>query len=188
MYDIILWGLATAYSILRNHGGTITVQSKLGKGSAFHAYLRAAIQKKPVIQEIQDTVVTGAGRILVMDDEKILRDFVADLLNHLGYKADLVADGQETIEAYCKAKEEGEPYDCVLLDLTVPGGMGGKETIQLLRKIDPDVRAIVSSGYSEDPVMADFKAYGFSAVMAKPYNAEQLSGVLNSVLSRQKLS
>ncbi|MBM3299524.1 MAG: response regulator, partial [Deltaproteobacteria bacterium] len=114
-----------------------------------------------------------------------LREFVAELLDYLGYQVGLAADGQETIEAYVKAKRAGRPFDCILMDLTIPGGMGGKETIHRLREFDPQVRAIVSSGYSDDPVMSDFKKYGFSGVVAKPYDAEKLSRVLSEVLSRQ---
>jgi PAS domain S-box-containing protein len=177
-------GLATSYSIMRNHGGTITIDSEPGLGSVFNVYIPASSGDMPRDDKASDKLVQGDGSVLVMDDEEMLRDFIGELLDHLGYEVGFAADGQETIDAYCKAKEAGKPFDCVLMDLTIPGGMGGKETIRKLRQIDPQIKAIVSSGYCDDPVMADFESYGFSGVVAKPYDAEELSVVLSRVMSK----
>lgn len=175
-------GLASCYSILKNHGGFVTVNSEVGNGTVFHVYLPAASNAKSIPKQISEGPIAGKGSVLVMDDEEILRNFVAELLNYLGYEVQLACDGLETIELYGKAKEVGRPFDCVLMDLTIPGAMGGKEAIQKLLEIDPNVTAIVSSGYSDDPVMADYERHGFRGVVAKPYDAAQLSEVLHKVL------
>ncbi len=177
-------GLATSYSILKNHDAMITVESEIGMGTTFHIYLPVSAHKRPLKERVKDKPIQGNGRILVMDDEEMLRNFVGELLDLLGYDVDFAADGQETLDAYCRARQEGAPFDCVLMDLTIPGGMGGREAIQKLLEIDPSVKAVVSSGYSDDPVMADFKNYGFCGVVAKPYDAEQLSEVLHRVINR----
>lgn len=176
-------GLATCYSILKNHDGAITVDSAKGVGSVFSIYLPIAQKNELPVPEHRDGVICGQGRILVMDDEEILRNFVGDLLMMLGYEVSFAADGLEAISAYCQALKQNTPFDCVLMDLTIPGGMGGKEAIRKLREINPEVRAIVSSGYSDDPVMANHELYGFCGVVAKPYDAEQLSEVLHKALS-----
>jgi CheY-like chemotaxis protein len=177
-------GLATSYSILKNHDGTITVESEVGKGSTFRIYLPVSSKKEPEKKTVKENPIPGQGRVLVMDDEAILRDFVGELLELLGYEVDFACDGAETLAVYSNAQERGQPYDCVIMDLTIPGGMGGKEAIQRLLELDPNVKAIVSSGYSDDPVMADYKRYGFCGVVAKPYDAETLSEVLHKVIAR----
>jgi PAS domain S-box-containing protein len=177
-------GLATSYSILKNHDGMITVDSELGAGATFRIYLPVSARKELEKKSAKEKPISGQGRVLVMDDEEILRDFVGELLELLGYDVNFACDGVETIAAYSKAQEQGRPYDCVLMDLTIPGGMGGKEAIQRLLEIDPNVKAIVSSGYSDDPVMADYRKYGFCGVVAKPYDAEELSEVLHKVIER----
>jgi CheY-like chemotaxis protein len=179
-------GLATCYSILKNHDGYITVESEMGQGTTFHAYLPATSKKRIRRRETREGPVVGRGLILVMDDEEILRNFVGDLLDYLGYEVEFAVDGEETIDLYVKAMEAGDPFDCVIMDLTIPGGMGGREAIQKLREIDPEVTAVVSSGYSDDPVMADFERHGFRGVVAKPYDAGQLSEVLHRVIRPRK--
>lgn len=178
-------GLATCYSILRNHDGVITVDSRLGTGTTFHVYLPASSGKEAEKPMVGRKPVSGNGRVLVMDDEAILRDFIEELLVMLGYDVQGTADGVEAIQAYQKARETGRPFDCVLMDLTIPGGMGGKETIRRLLEIDPTVKAIVSSGYCDDPVMANYRKHGFRGVVAKPYDAEGLSSVLHQVISER---
>ena len=117
-----------------------------------------------------------------MDDKESIRGMVKQMLNQLGYEVELAADGAEAIEMYEKAKASGQRVEAVILDLTVPGGMGGKETIRKLYKIDPEIKAIVSSGYSNDPIMFEYSAYGFKGVIAKPYEIQELSKTLYEVL------
>ena len=125
------------------------------------------------------------GKILVMDDEEAIRKLCRDVLNHFGYEAALASNGAEAVELYGQAKQAGEPFAAVILDLIVPGGMGGKEAINKLREIDPDIKAIVSSGYSDDPVTADFRKHGFSGFVAKPYDINDLVQVLHDTLTRE---
>jgi len=130
----------------------------------------------------------GQGKALVMDDEEIVREVAGQMLSYIGYEAEFARDGAEAIELYVDAKESGRPYAVVIMDLTVPGGMGGKEAIRRLRVIDPDVQAIVSSGYSNDPVMANFEEYGFNGVVAKPFRIQELSAALHGVRGLQENS
>ncbi|HEX8947986.1 MAG TPA: ATP-binding protein [Dissulfurispiraceae bacterium] len=175
-------GLSVAHSIIKKHNGCITLESEPGKGTTFHVYLPAS-SKKAVKRQEQQRVIAGQGRILVMDDEDMIRDVAGCMLQHMGYSVEFAKDGAEAIRTYEKASSSGEPFDAIILDITVPGGMGGKAAIKELRKRYPDIRAVVSSGYSNDPVMADFRKYGFSSVVAKPYRLEELSAVLHSVIS-----
>ncbi len=118
-----------------------------------------------------------------MDDDEIIRDVAGELLTSLGYEADFATEGDEAIELYRKAKESGEPFGAVIMDLTIPGGMGGKEAIKKLLDIDPAAKVIVSSGYSNDPIMSDYKSYGFSDVIAKPYKVAELSAKVHKVIA-----
>ena len=128
--------------------------------------------------------VKGSGKILVMDDELMICDIVGEILSHLGYDCALTKDGTEALKLYEEAIENGERFDSVVMDLTIKGGMGGKEAIKLLLEIDPDARVIVSSGYSKDPVMSNYRKYGFSGVVAKPYTIPKLSEALSMVLQK----
>lgn len=120
-----------------------------------------------------------------MDDEKHIRDLAAEMLYSIGYRVTTTIDGNEALDLYKEAMDSGQSYDAVIIDLTIPGGMGGKETIRNLLKIDPEAKAIVSSGYSNDPIMADSREYGFKGVIAKPYKVKQLSKVLHEVIASQ---
>jgi PAS domain S-box-containing protein len=175
-------GLATAYSIITKHDGYIAVESELGVGTRFTLCLPAVVGQVRPKKEMPPPAAVQKGRVLVMDDEEIIRDVTGKMLTRLGYEAMFARDGMEAIEAYWKAHTAGVPFDIVIMDLTIPGGMGGKEAIQRLREVDPQVKAIVSSGYSNDPVMANFAHYGFVDVMAKPYKIQDLSQVLHRVL------
>jgi PAS domain S-box-containing protein len=175
-------GLATAYSIIKKHSGRIKVNSQLGAGTTFKIYLPAKEEEPSACLNGSETLIMGQGKVLVMDDDEKLRKMLCKMLSRLGYEADSTNDGSQAIEKFLKAKDSGQAFDAVILDITVPGGMGGKETIEGLLKIDPQIKAIVSSGYSDDPIMADFEKYGFSAVIAKPYRVIELSKILQTVM------
>ncbi len=177
-------GLATAYSIIIKHSGYIKVESQFGVGTTFEIFLPAREAMTSSASEEPVTPIIGQGRILVMDDDEKIREVLCRLLSKLGYEVDSASDGSQALEKFIKAKESGRTIAAVILDLTVPGGMGGKETIDRLLRIDPQVKAIVSSGYSEDPIMANFKKYGFSEVIAKPYRVVDLSRILRRVVSK----
>jgi len=176
-------GLATSYSIIKRHDGHITVESQLGVGTTFHIYLPASDKIVPEKEKVK--LIKGQGRILVMDDEASLRKVVGRMLKNLGYESEFAKDGAEAIWMYKEAQETEEPYDAVILDLTVPGKMGGKEAINKLLEIDPEVKAIVSSGYSEDSVLANFQEYGFRGMMPKPFESRSLGKVLHEVLKEK---
>jgi len=180
-------GLATTYSIIKRHEGYIRVESRLGEGTTFYIYLPASekqllIQKGLLGRDLGAGFKVGQRRILIMDDEDSIRDAVSQMLRYIGYEVESARDGAEAIELYKRAQGSERPFDAVILDLTIPGGMGGKEAVQKLREIDSQVKAIVSSGYSHDPVMADFKQYGFCGVVVKPYKIEELREVLYNVV------
>jgi PAS domain S-box-containing protein len=177
-------GLATSYSIVKNHKGLIDVQSEIGKGTTFSLYLPAASQERmvePVLPKVEK-VSPRTARVLLMDDEQVIRIVTGEMLKELGHTVELAAHGAETIEKYRNAMKSGKPFDAVILDLTIRGGMGGAETVEELLKIDPEVKAIVSSGYSDDAVIASYQEKGFKTFLKKPYNLEELRVVLNALL------
>lgn len=181
-------GLATAYSVINNHGGAITVESRLKVGTTFEVYVPA--MDHPVADPSPPVPTSSSvpRSILVMDDEPVIRNVVADMLTHLGYSFALAGDGTEAIALYQDAMSAGRTFDGVIMDLTVEGGMGGKEAIQYLRGIDPNVKAVVSSGYSHDPIMSHFQEHGFCGVLDKPYKLSDLSHVLNNLLVMARAS
>ena len=180
-------GLSICHSIIKGHSGDVDVGSQEGVGATFNIYLPAsdgkASKEKPEKSQMKATPVIGKGRILVMDDEKMIRHLAGEIFSYLGYKVSFSKDGAKAIEMYKGAMESGEPFDAVVLDLTVRGGMGGKEAIRKLMEIDPHVTGIVSSGYSDDSVMTDFEKYGFKGVVAKPYSVHEVSVVLDEVIT-----
>ena len=178
-------GLATTYSIIKKHEGYITVDSTPGVGTTFYIYLKASKKKAENQTKDKDKTVRGKGRILIMDDEETVANTTGEILTVLGYEVASVRDGKEAIEQYRTANESGRPFDAVILDLTVPGGMGGEEAIKKLLEIDPSVKAIVSSGYSNDPIMGKFKEYGFSGIVPKPFQIHELSKVINKVIGEK---
>ena len=178
-------GLATAFSIVKRHQGALTVESTVGVGTVFHIYLPASDREiRPQLGEpMEESRTNGKGRVLVMDDEALIRDIAGEMLEFIGYSVDLAATGEEALERYLEARERGAPFDAVIMDLTIPGGMGGEEAIGRLLEVDPNARAIVSSGYSNDPVMRDFRRYGFRGVVTKPYKIKELTVTLSQVLT-----
>jgi PAS domain S-box-containing protein len=177
-------GLATAYSVIRNHNGLLTVDSELGVGTAMTIYLPASTREPRQMNTVSTEPRHGMGKILVMDDDEIVRKVAVQMLFHLGYEVAEAPDGESALGLYQKALDQGQPFDCVILDLTVPGKMGGKETISRLLTVDPGVKAIVSSGYSNDPIMADYKKFGFAGVIPKPYSMEKLNETVYSLFTK----
>jgi len=175
-------GLAISHSIIKNHGGFIVAESIVGNGSTFHIYLPVSSKEFLPAKEVVKKPRLGKVRILVMDDEQVVRYISGEFLKHLGYEVELAEDGAEAVARYKKAQESQQPFDIVILDLIVPGGMGGKEVLEKLLEISPDVQAIVSSGYSNDPIFSDFKRYGFKGVIAKPFDLEGLSESVSKVI------
>ncbi len=176
-------GLSIVHSIIKNHDGHIQVKSEPGKGTVFHIYLPAIIKKKKQEQVLVEKMMSGSGKILLMDDEEMIRDFASELLKGLGYTVVVAEDGEVAVQLYTEAKETGKPFTAVIMDITIPGGMGGKEAIKKIRGVDADARVIVSSGYAKDPIMSNYKEYGFVGVVPKPYNLEELSQELHRVLT-----
>ena len=184
-------GLSISHSIVKKHDGLITMESGLGAGTTFFIYLpesdlglrnadlglerKLRTKKKPII---------GKRKIPVMDDEDMVREVTAAMLSKLGHEVEVAVEGSEAIEMYKKAKESDQSYDGVILDLTSKIGMGGKEAIKKLLEIDPDVKGIVSTGYSNDPIVTKFKEYGFCGALAKPFTMDELSMTLHEVLEK----
>jgi two-component system, cell cycle sensor histidine kinase and response regulator CckA len=175
-------GMTTTYSIIKKHQGHITVSSKPGKGTTVVIYLPAATGRLQSKEDELKPLPGGKGRILVMDDDAKVREVLGEMLLLLGYDADLTTDGAEALKLYVRAQESCRPYDAVILDLTVPGGMGGRDTVRELMKITPHVKTIASSGYCSEEVASDFSQAGFSAFIAKPYQIEELGEVLHSLV------
>jgi len=176
-------GLSTSQSIIRKHGGVMTVSSKPGQGATFTIYLPIVSNKNTDEKAVQTGIIKGHGNILVMDDFKSIQRMITNGLCSLGYTVQCADDGEAAIEKFRMAREAGTPFDAVIVDLTVPGGMGGVETSKRLREIDPNVRVIVSSGFSENMDITDFKAYGFNAALPKPYDAKTLSKVMSETIN-----
>ncbi len=192
-------GLASTYSIVKKHDGYITVESEIGVGTTFYIYLPASVKAIPkesfmreeegfdnkhLEKENAGKPAVSKGRILIMDDEHIIRTILSEHLRGLKYEVEAVEEGSDAIRFYMSAIEAGNPFDAIVMDLTVPGGMGGKETIKKLLEIDPEVKAIVSSGYANDPIMAGFKKYGFCGVLSKPYEIRKLDETLQKVIRK----
>jgi PAS domain S-box-containing protein len=176
-------GLAVTYSVVHSHRGHVSVTSAPGGGSTFVIHLPATDAPPAPGEREHEAGARGRGRVLVMDDEEVVRDVAAAMLEECGYEPVAVADGGEAVRAFRDAREAGRPFDAVIVDLTVPGGMGGLRALELMRGIDPQVRAIVSSGYSNDPVMADFRGHGFAGIVTKPYRVRDLADAVQRVLA-----
>jgi CheY-like chemotaxis protein/two-component sensor histidine kinase len=176
-------GLAISYSIVRAHQGDITVESKVGVGSKFTLYLPASVdvQVPEVGRSAPQTLSKRDGRVLIMDDEEMVGEVAIEMLQTIGYTATLTASGQEAIDEFRRAEERGRPYDAVMLDLTVPGGMGGSEAVGHIKRIRADVPVLVMSGYAEDAVLARYRDYGFDGVLPKPFVIPDLRKALHDI-------
>ena len=175
-------GLAVAYSIVDKHNGYITAESEDG-GTTFHMYLPAIEASVSGQMDRHSTLMHGVGKVLLMDDEQDIRTVGSEMLQALGYEAVCARDGAEAVERYRQAQEVGEAFDAVILDLTIPGGMGGKDAVTKILALDPSAAVIVSSGYSNDQVIAQFRQYGFQGAVCKPYRLQDLSAILHEVLA-----
>jgi len=178
-------GLATSYAIIKKHNGSLEVTSAPGEGATFRICLPAAERCVTGVASRRLQVVRGKGRVLVMDDEEIVRRIAFASLEELGYLAECAANGAAAVELYARRKQEGVPYQAVIMDLTVAGGVGGQEALARIVRIDPGVKAIVSSGYAADPVMINYREYGFSAALTKPYRLDELSRVMQQLCDRR---
>nr|MDA3832613.1 hybrid sensor histidine kinase/response regulator [Spirochaetales bacterium] len=175
-------GLAITHSIIHKHGGIILADSPPGHGALFIIYLKAS--RHDQVEQEQETIpvsVQGKGTIMVMDDDAMIRDVSLGLLSRLGYSVILAEDGKEAIRLY--QSDDVEKIDVIIMDLTIPGGMGGKDAVQEILKLNPLAKVIVSSGYSNDPIMANYAEYGFCAALDKPYQLQNLITVLERVLA-----
>lgn len=177
-------GLATIYSIVNKHSGHISVTSQRGKGTTFTLFLPASESQKPPQKQIdvEPPHQGQAGKILVMDDEEVIRSTITAMLEELSFSVEIAADGQQAMNLYQQAFTAGEPFDLVILDLTIPGEMGGIETAKNILQIDSGARMIVSSGYADDSAMSNFAVYGFTGFINKPYNLNKLSAIMAQTL------
>jgi two-component system, cell cycle sensor histidine kinase and response regulator CckA len=179
-------GLATSYSIVKRHGGAITVSSEQDRGSTFCIYLPAVPGETPQATGVAPVSASssnkGKGQVLIMDDEMMVRDVAGKMIESCGYVVRYAADGSEAVSKVREANESGTPFDVVILDLTVKGGMGGEEAIWRIREIAPGVKAVVSSGYADNSVISDYRAHGFDVYLNKPYSLAALKSCLNSLV------
>jgi two-component system cell cycle sensor histidine kinase/response regulator CckA len=177
-------GLTAAYSIVRRHDGLITAESGPGGGAAFHIYLPVSSEGPPSQTERHAEIVPGRGKILVMDDEELVRNAMGGMIRHLGYEVHFANDGADAVRRYREARESGSPFDLVIMDLMVPGGMGGREALRKVLEIDPRAKAVAASGYSGDSAMAEWEKHGFCGVVVKPPDINELSVLLSAIVNK----
>jgi CheY-like chemotaxis protein len=175
-------GLTICHSVILKHAGAIAVESKVGVGTTFHIYLPAARKLTSGERAAVPAAIGRQGKVLVMDDDDAVREILGVTLQQMGHEVATARDGQMAVEIYGKAHRVGRPFDTVILDLTVSGGMGGRETIQALLQLDPMVKAIVMSGYGHDRVILEHDRYGFKGALTKPFDPEELEEILNRVM------
>ncbi len=182
------FGLATAFSIMSKHGGYIDVKSELGTGTEVAIYL--PVRTSSTVEElVPDKKRQGKipqklnARIIVMDDEAMIQQMIGNLLEHYGCEVRCAYDGREAVSIYRECMEAKTPVDLVIMDLTIPGGAGGLEAIRELLSYDPGAKAIISSGYSHDFAISDYKKHGFKGVISKPYTAKELKEVVYNAIN-----
>ncbi len=176
-------GLATSFSIIKRHGGHIEVYSEASKGSEFIIYLHATEKEKRQEEGMAVDFTSTGGRVLLMDDDFTIYEVASHMLDIYGFEVEWVDTGEKAIAKYRESIAKGAPYDIIIMDLTVPGSMGGAQAVRQILEINPNAKVIVSSGYSNDPVMSHYTEYGFKGVIAKPYIIEEIIKVINEVLS-----
>ncbi len=176
-------GLAVSHAVIKNHGGLLQTESVVGTGTVFHIMLPRSTKRVAPASAMPAIVIPhGRGRVLVMDDDKSIATVTASMLKSLGYTPDVASDGEMAVERYLQALEAGEPFDAVVMDLTVPGGMGGAEALAQLREYDPAICAIVMSGYADTGLLADYQQVGFAGRLAKPFSLRDLAVTLHDLL------
>jgi len=179
-------GLATSYSIVRKHDGFMTVESQPDRGTSFAVYLPAVHAGTPPEPQQFAPPASGGGRVLLMDDDDLIRKCALSLFPEIGYRIECVTDGAAALRRFEEARACGQPFDIVVLDLTIPGGMGGRETARRLLETDPAASIVVSSGYSNDPVLAHYREYGFCDVISKPYEVEKMEKTLATIMEHRR--
>jgi signal transduction histidine kinase/ActR/RegA family two-component response regulator len=176
-------GLSIVHSIITKHGGRITVESKLSKGTAFTLYIPAVPGEKPSAGVEVYEISYGEGRVLIMDDDEMIIEILTEMLEHVGYEVLASRHGEEALEIFRNEKEQGRQIDLTLMDLTIPGKIGGKEAVKMLLEFDDTAKVIVTSGYSNDPVLENYKKYGFCDIVTKPFKMDELTSVVTRVLA-----
>jgi CheY-like chemotaxis protein len=180
-------GLAVSHAVIKNHGGLLHAESTVGTGTVFHILLpRSTKRVAPVPSPPTVAIPHGKGRVLVMDDDRSIASVTASMLRTLGYTADIVPDGEMAIERYLLAMESDNPYDAVVMDLTVPGGMGGAEALAQLRGYDSRICAVVMSGYADTGLLAEYQSVGFAGRLAKPFSLRDLAVTLHELLAEAR--
>ncbi len=180
-------GLSTTYTILKKHGGHIAVDSEPGVGTIFFLYLPASpLGEIGARSSEEDGKYSGGGKILLMDDQESIRNLLSKMLSIMNCECDFAEDGAAAIDKFVSARSAGAPFDMIFMDLTIPGGMGGKDAIEIIRKIDPEAIAVVASGYSNDPVMANYQDYGFKGRLDKPFKMQDLARLMNSLMKGRR--
>ena len=177
-------GLAICHSIISKHDGNISVQSVVGKGTTFTIYLPASLQTDQAAAPSEEDLAEAEckAQILIMDDESMIRDMLKQMLEHQGHEVVLAQNGHEAISLYQEYFKSGRSIDIIIMDLTIPNGMGGKDAVQEILRINPEAKVIVASGYSNDPIMANYRDYGFKASIIKPFQLAELNKTINTVL------
>ena len=179
-------GLATSFSLIKSHHGHIAVESEEGEGTSFRLYIPAIAEQEREPQPAPTAIFKGTGRILVMDDEPMIQQIAGDMLRHLGYEVTFAPSGEIALQILFEAEEKGAAFDALVLDMTVPGGLGGCEMMSRLKTLEREYPAVLSTGYSSSRLHEEYKKHGFMGIITKPYNIEQMSWVMRAVTTAPK--